>query len=280
MSESFESLSIESVNYILCPPEISQSSCVEFDSLEKEWCLLGANLHVLDFKNVTEYHDDFIRVLDRFRQKLERSSKTFLSINMSENILNRIKISGIVTTFNHTPDYKSRLTPKLNLSFENIKKNIIKYLVTHTQNAFRASVNSTVSVDENYKLSLKSFSFSDFDYVATVQTQNKILKLKIRLCFKADVLRVLAARMMQCSTSEVDEEIIQSVATELLNLIYGHAKSRLNDDFGMDIPSAIPALATPGKLKIEHKPNKEVVIIPMVTPLGSLFLAIEIEKVI
>jgi CheY-specific phosphatase CheX len=75
----------------------------------------------------------------------------------------------------------------------------------------------------------------------------------------------------------VDEETVESMASELLNLIYGQAKSHLNDQEGFSLPAAIPRLVRKDQFTSIRRSDsaQHLSILPLVTPLGSFYVEVD-----
>jgi CheY-specific phosphatase CheX/anti-anti-sigma regulatory factor len=278
----FSNALIEAINLISCPPEIELKSVQEFEKNLPSWVALTATTHVLDFKKVTILSDQFYPVLSNFKANLESKKANIISINMSKPIQDQINKAGVGKTFSFLQGFAdaSAQVDRISSNNPDFKKRVIKYLVSASRAAMYTLFKTTVSADENYILKSEQFDSKNTFCISTVNIKSSDFNLKLRLYFEKDCLIQLTRLFVTLNTADIDLEILESTATELLNLIYGGAKSKFNNDNNYDFPPAIPVIISKDKVALEKSTaSKNLLIIPFATPVGTYHLEVEMQTI-
>lgn len=263
------------VHYINFPPQLSTADLSLLESKLGEWSSLPVELHVLDLKGMTAGHERFFRALKTFRDWLKQTQ--LVSINVSEDLFKEIQRLKMENVFNRIRVFPDDLYPKKQVSEADKKRLLIRHLIRSAYSAVEVALRSTVSCDENYLAKFEKVPFEEFDLISVVDVRNEFMTAQIRLCSSITVLKKLALAMVDIK--HIDDAMIESMAMEMLNLIYGGAKSKLNNDEGFKLPSVIPRLLRrPQFSEIKRNPQN-ISILPLVTPLGSFYVEVDLSPV-
>ncbi|HMN68726.1 MAG TPA: chemotaxis protein CheX [Bdellovibrionales bacterium] len=268
---------LEEVNYIILPASLSDSAVAAFPDKCKQWQGLDVEMHVLDFKNALAVPDAFYAAVQNFSDKLKPKNVNLVSVNMPEAISKEIKRLGLEQIFNRiqTP---ADLQQKKQFNENDLRRLLFRYLAQAAYAAVEVALNSTVSCDENYSARPDEVPLEQFDMITVISVNNDFLQAEFRLCSSAAVLEKLARAMLGSQTA-IDQDLMESMALELLNIIYGHAKSNLNDKESFRLPAAIPRLLKKGEFhRVKRSAPAQLNIMPMVTPMGSFFVEVDFGK--
>jgi CheY-specific phosphatase CheX len=199
-----------------------------------------------------------------------------VSLNMTGELqkeVSRLKLDLVFSALQNV----SELTQKRQISPDDLRRLLIRYLIRGAYSAVEVALNSTVSCDENYLAKPDKVSVQDLDMMAVIDVRGDFLNAQIRLAAASEVLKRLASRMLGGSTV-IEDEMIESMALELLNLIYGHAKSYLNDKESFQLPAAIPRLVRKDQFDTLKRSTSvaNLSILPLVTPMGSIYVEVDI----
>lgn len=273
---NFSNHMIATINYIECPMEVTSDLTKEFEKISKEWLTLPSKIHALDFRLVKKMHPSFYAELIRFQRTLLERGLKLVSINISQNIEEQLKKDGVIQVFGFIRDFKTVLNSRATKpSDEELRPILIKYLVEAARRAMETLFEVTVAADENFLENLKDFRTDNFHRAATMDVSSDALKAKFRLYFPKETLFNLTRKMV--GETATDEETTNSTATELLNMIYGGAKSHLNEDKSYNLPPAIPTLVLKEQISSlpRLKDSKRTVCIPFASPLGTYHLEVD-----
>lgn len=266
---------MEGVNYITMPPNIGEESIASLNSKMNAWAELGAEMHVLDFKVVQFLCPSFYKAAHAFSEKLKAKNSRLISVNINENFAKEVKRLGLESTFNRILNFPGELYKKKVLGDHDLRRLLFRYLALGAFAAVETTLKSTVSCDENYSARAEEVPLNQFDSISVINVNNEFLRAEFRLCSSAKVLERLARAMLGPETA-IDLELMESMALELLNMIYGYAKSNLNDKESFHLPSAIPRLLRkPEFHRIKRSPASQLTIMPMVTPMGSFYVEVD-----
>ena len=274
------SRTLHGVHYIKLPSAIVDSQLPEMISTFKAFAALPVEMHVIDFGKLTKATSGFYRLIQTFEVQLKTRNLKMLSINIDESISDQIHQMSLQATFNQTRE-KLRANPNVKSVFNEAKnkKTLFKYLVNAAHEAVQLTLQSTLSCDENYFSKVELVPYGDIDLISYVTVNNDFVKCEFRLLASKAVITKLAQAMLG-PEQELDDELLESMAQELLNMIYGHAKSNLNDKELFRLPSAIPQiLRKPDFEKVKRSKPPVLTVMPMVTPLGSFYIEIDFGSV-
>lgn len=94
----------------------------------------------------------------------------------------------------------------------------------------------------------------------------------IALCFPKDVFLRVMSRMIGQEQNEITSEL-QDGVSELLNMIFGHAKRVLNAE-GYDIQMALPTVFCGQGLEFKHLTSAAIFVLPFTTEFGEFHIEI------
>ena len=266
---------MEGVNYITVPASVTDESVTNLVAKIPAWVKLEATMHVLDFKIAVTVSPSFFKEIHAFSERLKLNNVKVLSVNMSETLVKEVNRLGLESTFNRIVNFPGGLYKKKTLTETESRRLLFRYLAQAAFAAVETTLQSTVSCDENYSARAEEVPLNQFDMVSAINVNNDFLQAEFRLCSSSKVLERLARAMLGPNTL-IDLELIESMALELLNMIYGHAKSNLNDKESFRLPSAIPRLLRkPEFSRIKRSAAAQLTIMPMVTPMGSFYVEVD-----
>lgn len=246
----------------------------------KGWAALKVDMHVIDFGKLTNPPVSFLRLIQTFEVQLKVNGLKMLSINIDENLSEQIHKLSLQSTFNQVrEDRREDPNAKKVFSEAKHKKLLFKYLVNAAYEAVQLTLQSTVSCDENYFSKTEAVPYGEIDLVSYVTVNNDFLKAEFRLLSSTKVLEKFAHAMLGQDTV-LDAELLENMAQELLNMVYGHAKSNLNDKELFKLPSAIPKILRKADFgKINRSKPPVLTVMPMVTPMGSFYIEVDFGSV-
>lgn len=268
------SKTLQGVHYIKLPETVTDSSLLELIESFKKFSQMKVDMHVIDFGKLKTAPSGFYRLLQTFEVQLKQINLKMLSINMDDAISDQIHQMSLQATFNQTREL-AKADPNKKFGDEKSKKLLFKYLVNAAYEAVHLTLQSTVTCDENYFSKPETLPLAEIDLVSVVPVNNEFMRAEFRLCSSTAVLERFAHAMLG-QDQVVDADLIESMALELLNMIYGHAKSNLNDKEKFRLPSVIPRIVRKKDLgRIKRSTPPDLTVMPMVTPMGSFYIEID-----
>jgi len=266
---------LEDIHYIIVPNVVAESAIPELTAKFDDWAKLTVQLHVLDFNVCTQWPSTFTKMIKELSAKLKKTGGKLVSINMSDVMFLKVKQAGAEAAFNRVKNLTEDLQKKKKQPTQaEIRRLLFKYLAQGAFKAVDVALNSTVSCDENYSVKPEDVKLDQFDMISVIEVNNDFLKADFRLISSVAVLDKLCRAMH--GEDDVDRELIESMGLELLNMIYGHAKSNLNDKEAFRLPAAIPKLVRkPDFHRLKRSSPPDLTIMPVVTPMGSFYVEVD-----
>ncbi len=269
---------LQGVNFISLPTVLTDP---QLDKLTQEigkWTTLSVELHVLDFRATKTVSASTIKVLHKFASHIHGTGKHLISAYVSDSVFNAIKVLGLHEKFNRILKFPDDIQKKRTLGEQELRTLLIKYLAIASRTAVEVSLNSSVTIDEKNLVQANSLPLEQFEVIAVIDVDTDFLKAEFRLYCKLSVLEKLAGSFMS-KDIQLDEALIHGMALELLNIVYGHAKSNLNDKESFRLPSAIPRLLKQGEYhRIKrNEDTSRIKILTMETPMGAFYVEVDFK---
>ncbi|NCN95579.1 MAG: hypothetical protein GW917_02545 [Bdellovibrionales bacterium] len=265
--------SIQDGANLIVLPNVSEKDL--FDLLEtsiKQWLILPEKVHAFDFANVSMLDQACITQLLGFQKSLKKVEKSHFSLNINPNLTKLLKEKGLLTAFNIKKSFEDGLNRPSEKAApgQKVDARLLKPFIDGAANAFQVQVGITL---KSGTPSSKTHIFEESDAIAgQVEISLPNFKGQISLCFSKEGFIGVYEALLGEKITQIDEESADA-ASELLNMIYGHAKTILNKDFGMVLEPALPkAIINPKPLKSTHP----VIVIPFDSDQGKLRIEIVI----
>lgn len=163
--------------------------------------------------------------------------------------------------------------PIANPSADEIRRLLFQYLGAGALSTIAVALNSAVSMGEAQATSAEALPSAQFDVVSAVEVRNDFMKVDFRLWATLPTLDQLC-RAMHGQHANVDLPLLENMAVELLNMIYGYTKSNLNDDKGFRMPSAIPKLVRNVDFA-QVRRSASLWMMPVRTPMGTIYVEVD-----
>ena len=268
---------LEGVSYITLPSSLKDVSVSSIKEKVKTWRELDVDLHVFDFKATQVLNTDCMKELKIFADNSRQDGRNVISVNMSEPLFREVKKLGFEASFNRIVNFPGDLNNKKKLTETEIKRLLFKYLAKGSFAAVEVSLNSTLACDENYSAKPDEVPLEQFDLISIINVNTAFLQAEFRLLGSNSVMEKLARASLP--NVVIDGELMESMSMELLNMIYGFAKSNLNSKEGFDLPTAIPKILRKSEFhRVQRSGPGNITIMPMVTPMGSFYIEVDFGK--
>lgn len=257
---------------IKIPASFTAEFAAAFQGESQAWLLLPAEVHVLDFDGVLVVDQATYAPVLQFSRLLRSSGKQFRSINMSKTILNQIKAHGLKDAFQplepgSAPAAAAPAPGKMDVRF-------INPFLNSVASVFKTQAQTTLRPGKPFLRNEKTTI--DIGIIGLISLNSTQFKGNIGLCFPTQVFLNVYERMLGEKHSEITQEIEDAVA-ELLNIIYGAAKTELNKDFGFDLQPALPTVLRGEKLEMRMQNRNPIIVLPFEADVGAFHVEIATE---
>lgn len=113
------------------------------------------------------------------------------------------------------------------------------------------------------------------DIAAVIGITSKGFNGSVSICFPKAIFLGIMSNMLGEPQAEITREL-EDGASELLNIIFGQAKTTLNSR-GHSFEKALPTIVRGNDLKVKHLTKNPTIVMPFETPVGEFHMEISTE---
>jgi chemotaxis protein CheX len=274
MSSAYETLDKEGIQFIVCPAIIEVKDSAAMEATIKGWLISPSKIHILDFKNVGLLRQSSYRHFVLYNQTLKANNKVLFCINVSVSVRAQIKQEGltgvfvVVSTVEEAKRRASGPRPVIDVDF-------INPFIMATRAVIETQARTPLTPG---KPSLrKPNERIPMEIAGVIALTCSEFTGSISICFRADVFLKLYENMVG-EKHEVITREIEDAAGEILNIIFGQAKTVLNDKKGYTLEKALPTILVGEKLQLHHQSRNPAIVLPFESPAGAFHLEVLVDN--
>ena len=230
--------------------------------------------YVFDFQKVNEIQPSFYRALVVFTKSLKTGGKKLFSMNLSRPLLNQISQDGLTGVFNpvgNIQEIKQKSVAKTTDGPGKIDVNFLNPFLEGTIKTFQTQIGFDAKPGKPYLRKKGDVPQFNIEVAGFLSLVSSAFDGAIGICFPSSTLIKIYEKMFDEKAAEVTDEV-QDVAGELLNIIFGQAKTKLNT-VGYDLQSALPTIMRGKEIAIKHM-AEFTFILPFTTEVGVFELQV------
>lgn len=241
-----------------------------FSLMSAEWLKVDAEKIVFDLSETKTISDKMYRVIAQFYQNLKKANKILYTVGVSETLRRRFQADGIADMFNMKANLDAVKAHNAKVA-SSIKSEFVTALANSVVEIFKIQTSTAVKV---LKPKLKSDAGeSSYDIVSVISLQSDQFQGTIALCFTKETYLNIYNVMLAESAVEINDEN-RDAAGELLNMIFGMAKSKIMNDKNLSIQKAIPTVLSGQKITMQANSSEVGLVIPMESSAGPLTMEV------
>ncbi len=256
---------------IRCPAVLDAAAAKIFTDQSKSWMLSSAPAYVLDFKAVKEIKREFYRAVLQLRALLKQDDKVIYSLNLPADVFRQIKHDGVETAF--CPIASLDEVIKRKKASMNINVSFINPFLVSAQKTFEVQCQTPSKVQRPF---LKKETTPNIAIAGVLTLISNGFSGSVVICFPQAVFLKIYNNMFGESHEKILPEM-ENAAGELLNIIYGGAKTELNKN-GFNFQKALPTVLVGDELKVRQAGSAPTVVVPFETDAGLFHIEIEFDK--
>lgn len=248
-------------------PDLSQkeiSRALEIES--KQWLVLSEKVYAWDFSRVFIIEQSILTQLLQILNQMKKAEKTVYSINIKSNLERDLKSRGVWTSLHvmqNLEELEETLNPKPKSKAKKIDISMLKPFVEGAAKAFEVQVKIKI---EAGKPGSKKHSYEANDaVVGQVKVDVEGFHGTISVCFSEPVFLAVYKALLGEELTKIDKDSADA-AGELINIIYGHAKTALNKSHGLTLKPSLPIIHLQPGIK---KESGSVITLPFSSPIGD-----------
>jgi chemotaxis protein CheX len=133
----------------------------------------------------------------------------------------------------------------------------------------------TVTIDKPV-LKTNSLKLPQIDILGIIGITSKAFSGNIVICFPQKVFLFIMSQMLGETYTEITKDL-EDGAGEILNMIFGHAKTVLNEN-GHSFERAIPAIMRAPNISVTHLNERDAIILPFKCDGGDFYMEISMGR--
>ena len=251
-------------------PEAAQA----LDSNIKTWLLSPSDVHVIDCKGVQDIKQSVYRYLVLFNQQLKSYSKHLYFMNINPRLLTQLRADGLISVVvpvQSVEEARRRSTPNRAV----VDVEFINPFIMATKTVLETQAQLPLNPGKAYLR--KATERIPMEIAGVIGIQCADFVGTISICFRAEVFLNIYEKMVGEKHEQISSEI-EDAAGELLNIIYGQAKTVLNDRKGFNLEKSLPTILVGEKLKLHHQSRNPSIVIPFESAAGAFHLEVLIDR--
>lgn len=274
MSIEFNSLEKDGFHVIKAPNTIDGRDASVLEATVKSWLVVPAMIHILDCKDLADLKPNAYRFFVLFNQALKSNNKSFYCLNLNIKVLNQIRQDGLTSVFvpvSSLEEAKRRASPNRPV----VDVAFINPFISATRKVLETQAQTPLSPGKAYLR--KHSERIPMEIAGVISLTCSEFSGSITICFRAEVFLKIYENMVGEQHHEITPEI-EDAAGELLNIIFGQAKTVLNDQKGYTLEKAIPTVLVGEKLKLHHQSRNPAIVLPFESSAGAFHIEILIDQ--
>lgn len=279
MGAAFKLEEKDGVSIIKCPKVIELTT--ELEDGIKQWQESVANVHVVDFAGVVEFKERAYRPFILFNQAIKAHGKKLFAINASNSLATQLAQGGLTSIFQPVKDIQEAKSksgarntePAHGRSSVDVK--FLNAFITATETVLNTQCG--IKIDSGKPYIKKASDNLPMQIAGVISLSNPAFTGSISLCFQYEVFLNIYESMIGERHETITPEI-EDAAGELLNMVFGQAKTELNDHLGYTLEKALPTIMVGEKLTVRQQSQSPVMILPFSSSAGAFHIEVVVEK--
>ena len=239
----------------------------------KTWLISSASVHVFDLVAVERFKPNAYRFFLSFVQKLKANKKRLYCLHASHSLQSQFKQDGLmgifapITSLEEAQRRANPVKPALDVE-------LVNPFIQGTKTVLETQANVPLQIGKPYLR--KRDEKIPMEIAGVIALQCSEFTGSIALCFSSRVFLNIYEALVGERIEEINQDS-QDAAGELLNMIFGAAKTELNDRKGYTLQKAIPTVLCGDQLRIHHQSSVPTIILPFEGKVGAFHIEISIE---
>jgi len=269
------------IMFIELPENLDNEFADLLQTKAKEWHTVATvELYAFNFKKTTVCKQTTYRALLMVSQHISKAGRQLASHDVNSELGQQFKLAGISDALNVTADldgylknFKTAKTQKKSV----LNVQMINPFLEATLMTLEQMANTKCEAQKPDLLHLDQKPRSDDISIAGVITlATEQFNGSIILAFPEPVFLKIYEAMCGEVVDKINPEI-EDAAGELLNIIYGSAKTILNEQCNYKLTTALPTILSGEKIKIRQTTYQKVIILPFKTQFGMFRVEISFD---
>jgi chemotaxis protein CheX len=282
MSTNFEITQQELLHLVTLKAELAASAITELSDYVKASLNQAGSTVVLDFKEVLAVPVASFKDLVVLQRTIKTKSCRMFSINLSADLTQEVRTQGLESTLGVVKDLESIRTaghedknrPKT------LQMEFVKPFIEATMNIFSVQVGINLTAGKPFAAagSGEKRPIIEGDVLAgTLSVVAADFRGSVCIVVEKKGFLSIYEKMFKEVITEITDDSMDALA-EILNMIYGQAKTVLNDRYGYGIQPALPTVLSGNSLQVYHANMGALICLPYTFDGHNFMMEIASEK--
>lgn len=268
---------------ITVPDPFEGSAVEDFISESKAWLLQPATLFILDFAGHSDVKQQAYRAIVQLHKHLTKNGKHLASLGINKQLQLRLASDGVGAAFCPVDSLEIAKAKFLSKAVPPKKSDIfdptfVKVFADATLKTLSVQARTEGHTGKPFLRKTDDQEIFQIDIAGVISLASDKMKGSITIGFPAHVFLKIYENMFDEKQEKITPEI-QDAAAEILNIIYGTAKTELNRTQGCDFKPALPTVLSGEKLTIRSFPSSPTIVLPFETSAGPFLIEVAVEKI-
>lgn len=260
---------------IKMPADLNSAFADDMTADSEQWLNEGVEMFLFDFAEARKIHAAVYRSFVLFSRLAKQKNKQVASINLLESLYQRLQRDGVLASFNpfaNLHDTKPVKPVPLKMDAEFINPFIQAVVLT-----FKVQASTEATPGKPFFINSKELTVDpEVAIIANIQVETPQIAGNVALIFTEPVFLKIVKNMTGQEHTSIHAENFDAVA-ELLNIIYGHAKTQLNKTPKYSLQPAIPIVLWGKTLAGFQRVSEKIFVLPFSTSSGNFQMEIALE---
>lgn len=251
------------------------------DDLDHEDCELlineigeVQNSVILDLQERFKISDSGFRAIVPFALEMRKKSKTFYLLKPEKSLRHTINSMGLQSLFKCVQDLSEIASDSLPKPTKRVDANFLNPFIEGTINTLKLQCSTDCSPLRPVPKDEAHATLVEIAGVIGITSEN--FNGSISICFPEKTFLGIVGNMLGETYTEISQDV-EDAAGELLNIIFGHAKKKLNEE-GYRFQKALPTVVRGSNMRLKHMIEHQTFVLPFETEFGMFFIEISAEK--
>lgn len=243
----------------------------------KDWLAASVELYAFDFKKTVSCKQNTYRNLVAVSQQIRKAGRTLVSHSVTMELGQQFKMAGISDALNVTADFEHYLKKFSAKKSSGLDVQMINPFLEATLTTLEQQANTKCEAQKPQLINLDDKSRSnDVAIAGVISLSTDQFSGSITLAFPETVFLKIYESMCGETVDKINAEI-EDAAGELLNIIYGSAKTKLNEQCDYKLVPVLPTILSGDKIKIRQTTYQKVIVLPFKTAFGLFHIEISFD---
>ena len=267
-----------SIHCVVCPDHLDERAAEEFTRQSKAWMMTPVDIYIFDFSSTQKIGRAFYPAFLQLKRTLQSNEKVIFSLGLSTALKEQLYAAGLLGAFapvrsvTEAEEKAQGPRPDSKPAPQKMDVNLLAAFVSGAKKAFEVQCNTPIELKNPH---IKKESLASMALGSLVTLVSPKFRGTVALLFPKEVFLKIYGNLFDEEPKEITSDM-EDAAAEVLNIVYGQAKTELNEK-GYDLPRAFPQVLTGEQIQRQATRLEKTMVLPLTCTAGMFYIEIESE---